>query len=95
MSEAKKFKDFFYNIDEELWCTDYYTTTDGRCCALGHLGFRNNGPSLLGSSFESLAKMVGVSVLNVNDIRNYKGYDQATPKQRILALCDDLIKAGY
>lgn len=85
----------FTNTRDNLWCTNHYQY-DGKSCAMGWCGVDSNG-YLNSSSHEAnelivLFDLHGLSVEDVNDAGNYK-YQQATPKERILAALYDIKKS--
>lgn len=89
LKTLQDFYDFYFAIPDELWCTENFTTEDGRCCAAGHLGRR---PMVACPALDWLCNLLGVSISAIyciNDIP-YEGDEgvflQPTPKQRILAL---------
>lgn len=91
MTTAQEFYDFFNSKPEESWGVRCYNDGRGHCCALGHLGCAEGKYSTEDSiNFERLS---GAPVPSVND-GFYIPYNQPTPKQRILALCKDLIAQG-
>jgi hypothetical protein len=78
----------FEAIPEEDWTTEVYID-NGRKCALGHCGERNNNRSVEAQSLERLFSGRWLYVSDVNDGDN-DAYPQPTPKQRILAALNDL-----
>lgn len=82
----------FEAIPEEEWCREKLSDYNGRHCAMGHCGCRDNGEitaeaSALDNLFD---KYLSMPVVDVNDFLDIQG---RTPKQRILAALRD-IKAG-
>lgn len=96
-------------IPEEMWFTGCYYEFGGvRRCAMGWMYFSKNKPIPIGCGGElpiaykahEFLNPKGTSVhhisgiASVNDGKNYK-YQQPRPKQRVIALLNDMIKAGY
>lgn len=81
----------FEAIPEELWIM-CYAFIDGKCCALGHCGVRENNSSYTETDESSaISSLFGsrTMVWKINDGADYK-YRQPTPKQRILAALYDI-----
>jgi len=74
---------FYEAIPEDKWTTGDFVDGFGRCCALGHLGFRNCTETPTNHS----EFFVPLPMVNDGFAENYK---QPTPKQRVLAYLRDL-----
>jgi len=85
LTTAEHFWAFFSAIPEEKWCKGDYQIGI-QYCALGHLGERHCTPTALPCS--RLERILDVSAADINDGR-HPGYQQPTPKQRILAALAD------
>lgn len=94
---AKMFHNKFEAIDEALWCTGVTTDVTGRHCALGHLG---ETTSTKARAKTNEGKMIhelfcdyfpDSHVTDINDGWNGQ-FDQSTPKARILAALEDIIR---
>lgn len=86
----------FEAIPEENWTTGQFIDKDGRCCARGHCGERNNSESdevraLFRISCATLRNKYKVAELNDGELWKYP---QPTPKQRVLAWLRDAKEAG-
>lgn len=87
-------------VPESKWCGGQYKTEDGRCDVLGLCGYRR-GSNIVppvttkeGSALRQLAAIAEYNITHVNDGGDGR-YQQATPKQRVMALLHDLKnKAG-
>lgn len=105
---AQEAKRLLEPIPEEEWLTGTYYE-DNKCCAIGHIRDKSDRPigkwediERDGSRFwfelrlRTLAKefLGELHITEVNDHRQAR-YPQTTPKQRVMALLDDMIKAGY
>jgi hypothetical protein len=76
----------FSAIPEELWCSNLYVGERDTHCALGHCGHNvGNG----GTEESAWLEDILPNVKNINDGR-CTGYQQPTPKARILAALNDL-----
>lgn len=90
--DKKYFIEKFSAIPDELWTTgEDFNETTGKCCARGHCGSRGCADS----SEECMALYrVFFSDMNSMPVDINDGYDpryqQAHPKQRILAALNDL-----
>lgn len=93
-------------IPEEKWCTGARTNFRGQHCALGHYSMKHYGhPAETtgedGPLTEKLIKrsndFLGQELISIASINNgdHGLYQQETPKQRTMALLQDMIKAGY
>lgn len=82
--DAAWFVAFFAQIDESLWCTHRYIDSEGRCCAMGHLGVRNDVNTGRGDLLRRLLS----NIAGIND-----GYyvQCPHPKQRVIAALRALI----
>lgn len=102
--EAKRLLD---PIPEGQWVVRMYTDGKSRCCAFGHFNRLQNNPSDFGlincaySERERLLENISLrflkgsgTIASVNN-REFEIYKQPTPKKRVMALLDDMIKAGY
>lgn len=86
---AQYFIDFFEAIPDEEWTIEMFQDVDGKCCALGHCGWRNSVRTLPG---EALVNIFGeTSIADTNDGENLE-YPQTTPKARIMAALRDIQK---
>lgn len=90
-------------IPEDHWCTGWYSNSSGHHCALGWMGHAKNvKPQTtrfpISDRVMEFLKSRGVKyclgITEVND-GELKLYPQTTAKQRIIALLQDMIKAGY
>ncbi len=92
MKTASEFKAFFGAIPEEQWTTGtVFNRRTGQCCAIGHLTDANQD----WHAMRHLAdRAVGEDGLILVNDGFHPEYPQPTPKARVLALCEDLIKAG-
>lgn len=88
-------------IPEENWMVGDFTDGVSKCCGSGHfMRLRSPGQKYLYSSWTAINTMTPIvaefnesSIAAVNDGENPK-YQQPTPKQRVMALLDDMIAAG-
>ena len=81
---------FYESIPEDKWTTGDFVDGFGRCCALGHLGFREghaDDSTLSHSVFFYRLHRVSLPMVNDGFVEPYK---QPTPKQRVLAYLRDL-----
>lgn len=75
----------FEAIPEERWCTGALIDGQGRCCAFGHCGDREDGDiPTEANELQMLGLRHGLRFAAINDGR-FAGFNQPTPKQRILA----------
>lgn len=93
-------------IPDYRWCTGlFHDTITGQACALGHFNYyqekdySDNKP-LRQASAKYLEErgifLVDIASVNNGDICIVNHfYPQETPKQRTIALLDDMIKAGF
>lgn len=79
---------FYAAIPEEKWTTGDFVDGFGRCCALGHLGFRNCTESPVMHSEFFRRYHVQLPMVNDGFVEPYN--HQPTPKQRVLAYLRDL-----
>ena len=105
---ATEIKQMLEPIPKEEWITEDYTNKIDCCCALGHisrlLSDNPNDYSITNCSnilFGGLTRRFGIvqfgypTILpRVNDGKDSR-YPQNTPKDRVMALLDDMIKTGY
>jgi hypothetical protein len=82
------------------------TCKDGpQCCGLGHwnrlhsdgqytVESCSSGHQKLEESYKHMTGSRASTISKVNDFQSSR-YSQPTPKQRVLALLDDMINAGY
>lgn len=98
----------FEAIPEEMWMTDDFTDSDGRCCARGHCGERSDRDTKEAKSLVSISRRhIGFNaVAYINDARAHscllphelkaieKYMAQTTPKQRVLAWLRKAQEAG-
>lgn len=94
-------------IPEEKWCIGAFLDDHGRSCAIGHYmhkkhGSLDNDGDLWGGRTRCALRKSSMAYLNegqlsIADVNNGNciDYNQPTPKQRTLALLQDMIKAGY
>ena len=84
----------FEAIPEENWTVGVYEDGD-KCCAMGHCGIRDDFsvPDTYESRelFRLIFSNYSCHVTNIND-GEIEGYQQPTPKQRILAALYDIKK---
>lgn len=102
---AQLLLDHFEPIPESLWCEHTLISPDEkRCCALGHIRCQ---PDLQGRYYLSSKEVPGfgglldawyivfqatnINMTKVND-GLYSKYSQPTPKQRMVAFLQDVIK---
>ncbi len=99
--KLKDFRDFFASIPEENWCVGTYGGIHkGACCAQGHLnrgGSLGNGVEAImpapGYAFvERLRKLVGFSIIDINDGCYETDPKASTPKRRILQRLDQAME---
>ncbi|MCF0059891.1 hypothetical protein MUK70_11635 [Dyadobacter chenwenxiniae] len=105
---AQEAKRLLEPIPEDQWTTKDFTDRKSKCCAFGHYSRLNssddNNFSIANCSeyrgrLGELQHSIYVftkgeySLIGVND--GASPYPQPTPKQRVLALLNDMIKAGY
>ncbi len=85
------FIDKYEAIPEENWCeSKMYIPGTHKKCALGHTGHSDNGSKYVTLTDEGAQLLkIARSVSRINDVKGY-GYDQDTPKQRVLAYLRDL-----
>jgi hypothetical protein len=88
-----------------------FTDGVGKCCSLGHYQRLKNNPadySLLNcddhgnSDIRNLSRKFnseihgrGFDIADVNNDPEYNGYTQPEIKDRVIALLEDMVKAGY
>lgn len=108
---AQEAYDLLKDIPEENWIIGKYTDGKGACCLLGHYnrkksvnlddyGYVNcmdHESPFARKVYDFLKDIHGLinSAPDVNDFDNINGYTQSTPKQRSMALLEDMIKHGY
>ena len=97
-STANDFRAFFSAIPADQWCVGKMYGGAGSCCALGHLETAypqtNDVLSRVTNRLRHLVcKSSQWTVSGIND-GLVEAYPQSTPKERILALCDDLAAKG-
>lgn len=91
---AQYFINKFEAIPEDQWCVDEYENQDGCKCAYGHCGVNIGNTTDEGFALhEIIHSGLRVFVDMVND-GSAIGYNQATPKQRILAALRDAKSKG-
>lgn len=105
---AQEAKRILEPIPAKQWMMyNYCNATEDKCCGMGHLNKAISGCAII-SSFESKIRSSAIAYLvasekygdgtsgfaSIND-NNSLHYTQKTPKKRVLALLDDMIKAGY
>lgn len=79
---------FYQAIPDDRWCTGVFITDEGSCCALGHLGEREdaiNRKELI--EFRQLLDLYGSSdhsITDVNDGADEFLYLGDTPKERVI-----------
>jgi hypothetical protein len=80
----------FEAIDEGQWCEDGFEE-NGKCCAMGHCGWRDSSKAPVYHDGSEGYALIGLMhrVSCIND-GLHAGYQQPTPKQRILAALRDL-----
>lgn len=95
-------------IPDEQWLVGAFSDGESKCCAFGHYA-RINSVDQNDFSMENCSKFQGrlgeladsilvftkgmASLVGVND--GVTHYTKHTPKQRVMALLDDMIAAGY
>lgn len=98
LTTATDFRTFFETIPEDRWTIGTYQNEEGQCCAQGLLGRRRGNMLFPYSNADNFFNLIGrfnnCSPMRIND-GFHPNYQQPTPKQRILALCDDMIKEGF
>lgn len=79
---------FYSAIPEDKWCTGVFTTDEGSCCALGHLGEREDAISREDVwKFRSLLNSLGSSDHEITEVNDGNGkYINIgdTPKERVI-----------
>lgn len=76
---------FYQAIPDDKWCTGVFTTDDGRCCALGHLGERNmNTTPIDVKNLQDMAIKYGDYISDVNDGSPEYLHLGDTPKERVV-----------
>jgi hypothetical protein len=89
-------------IPEDDWCICHFLNEQGKSCALGHWVKIKTGflDSCIGDRYNQSLRIASVGFLQNMDISkvnngHHESYKQPTPKQRTIALLNDMIKAGY
>jgi hypothetical protein len=88
---VKWFINFYEAIPDEKWCIgNFYRTDNGvfKNCALGHIGAPKESPER--EALETIFREAGLCIPAVNDGTD-NGYQQPTPKGRILAALYDIL----
>jgi hypothetical protein len=91
-------------VSEEEFITDIFTDEVNKCCAIGHIqrlkssntkdyNMDNCKDSHI-SSIRMESEAFGKSIAKVNNMK-FRKYQQETPKERVIALLNDMIAAGY
>lgn len=83
LTKAEHFWAFFNAIPEEKWCIKALTDPHGNHCAMGHLGDGN------ADAHVRLCGALGGFMINAINNGDDSRYQQATPRQRILAALRD------
>lgn len=105
---AQEAKRLLEPIPEEKWLSNKFTDEISCCCAIGHYNrmksanpkdfsygncaWKDTEDAIRNESLKFLKFDGDIAVIN-NGLR--ETYPQPTPKQRVLALLDDMIAAGY
>lgn len=98
---SQELLNLFQQQPEENWITGSYAEYN-KCCAMGFMRKHCRADKNI-SVFVEEAKWIQASgefltdntnIIIVNDKATEK-YPQSTPKQRVIALVKDMIKAGY
>lgn len=93
------------SVPKEEWITGKYTDRVGKCCGAGHYCRLKRNPESYSMSncSEDLSFgfiidikrfLEGVDLFMVND-GGVEKYNQDNPKDRVIALLEDMVKAGY
>lgn len=99
---AQEAKRLLEQVPEEQWGVGMFEW-QGKCCMFGHWNTKSGrDAAYFGQEcrcfMDKINSFLGYSSGNmgfrVND-GELKNYPQSTPKQRVMALLDDMIKAGY
>lgn len=107
---AQEAKRLLEPIPEDDFIVESFSDQVSKCCAIGHFErSRSFDPSDFsifncGDFYHSDLRSRSEEFLcekgyggDISDVNNYtsKFYPQPTPKQRVIALLDDMINAGY
>ena len=108
---ATKALELLEPIPSDQIITEYFTNTKDKCCSGGHLtrltsddphnySSRNCYPYPISDvwhfirvDIKAFTKKYDLS--RINNSNELKKYPQSTPKERVIALFKDMIKAGY
>lgn len=93
-------------IPEDEWCTGMRINDYGQCCSLGHYSMKQYGHPAENQGEDgpltrrliiASNKFLGCLIHTIATVNNmpFLAYRQPTPKQRVMALLSDMIKAGY
>lgn len=107
---AQEAKRLLEPVPEDLWIEKLYTDGVGKCCAVGHYermkssnqndfsicNCANVESKLINATYRYLfdRNSQGSTVTNVNN-GELLSYQQTTSKERVMALLDDMIAAGF
>lgn len=88
------FIDKFKDIPEENWGVLIYVNEhNGKKCALGHCGVREDCDTPMGMALKMLfLDHLNWGIININDGMDSQPYKQKTAKERILAALHDIKK---
>lgn len=102
---AADIKKIIEPIPESKFCVGRFENGEGQCCFLGHIGKHMSGSAHKIEGYRSTLKLtekylaekhnIHQNVTRINDDRFVNGYNDETPKKRVIHLLDDMIKDGW
>lgn len=109
IESAAQMKAILEPIPAENFITNSYGYSSGKHCSLGHINtFITGDERMAGTDCNGFGAQVIVDkflrekhsisnghIVTVNDYNYVNGYNEDTPKERIMHLIEDMIKAGY
>jgi hypothetical protein len=106
IKNAKQIIRIIKPIPAEQFCVRRYENNIGQCCFLGHIhkhisgrpmgDFKGFGARELTEKFlTEKHELYGYDGADVNNDSNVNGYTEDNPKDRIMHLLNDMVKAGY
>lgn len=105
ITKVQQIIDIIQPIPETKFCVLDYQNNIGQCCFLGHIHKHINGNAYgdgngfgardLTKKFLKEKYNIQANGANVNNDTGVNGYNEATPKKRIMHLLTDMLEAGY